>query len=61
MTAHGSLDFPATQPEEQIRSLMGEIIGLFIDAEVRQIAEASLQLKQLLAADNPLIASFERK
>ena len=42
-------------------SLMAEIIGLFIDAEVRQQAEASEQIKQLLEADNPLIASFERK
>ena len=61
LTARGSFDFPATQPEDKIRSLMAEIIGLFIDAEVRQQAEASEQIKQLLEADNPLIASFERK
>ncbi len=61
LTPHGSFDFPATQPEDKIRSLMVEIIGLFIDAEVRSLAEASEQLKQLLLADNPLIASFEHK
>ncbi len=61
LTTGGSMDSPATQSEEEIRLLMSEVIGLFIDAEVRSQAEASQQLKQLLEAKNPLIASFERK
>lgn len=59
-TAIPFLDFPATQPEEEIRSLMVEIIGLFIDAHVRHQPEASQALDQLLNAANPLIKFFER-
>ncbi len=59
-TARPFLDFPATQPEEEIRSLMVETIGLFIDAHVRHQAEASQSLDQLLNAANPLIKFFER-
>jgi hypothetical protein len=56
-----SLDFPATQPQESFRLLMGEIISLFIDTHVRHQPEASQLLEQLLSAANPLIKSFERK
>ncbi|MGK7915436.1 MAG: hypothetical protein AB4038_07795, partial [Prochloraceae cyanobacterium] len=56
-----TLDLPATQPEDKIRSVMASIVGLFIDAQVRQTVKASEQLQQLLEADNLLIASFERK
>jgi len=55
------LDFPATQPQETFRLLMGEIISLFIDTHVRHQSEASLLLEQLLTTANPLIKSFERK
>jgi hypothetical protein len=55
------LDFPATQPEDEIRSLLAETIGLFIDAHVRHQPAAFQALHQLLDAANPLIASFERK
>jgi len=55
------LDFPASQPEEQLRNLMAQAIGLFIDAHVRSQATAIVALNQLLAFNNPLIASFERK
>ena len=61
LTTRSSFDFPATQPEAQLRSLMAEMIGLFIDAEVRQQAEASAQFKQLLETENPLIASYQLK
>ncbi|MCA1995585.1 MAG: dienelactone hydrolase [Coleofasciculus sp. S288] len=60
-TGRPFLDFPATQPEEEFRTLMAEAIGLFIDAHVRNQAEASQALNQLLNASNPLIKSFERK
>ncbi len=55
------LDFPATQPQETFRLLMGKIISLFIDTHVRHQPEASQLLEQLLSAANPLIKSFERK
>ncbi|WP_341525760.1 dienelactone hydrolase [Nostoc sp. UHCC 0302] len=60
-TGRPFLDFPATQPQENFRLLMGEIIGLFIDTHIRLQPEASQQLEQLLNATNPLIKSFERK
>lgn len=60
-TATTFLDFPATQPEEETRSLIAEAIGLFIDARVRRQLEADQALNRLLDVDNPAIASFERK
>lgn len=60
-TARPFLDFPATQPQENFRSLMAEIIGLFIDSYVRHQPEASKGLDHLLNSTNPLIKSFERK
>jgi hypothetical protein len=60
-TGTAFLDFPASQPEEQLRNLMAQVIGLFIDAHVRSQATAIVALNQLLASNNPLIASFERK
>ena len=60
-TGTSSLDFSASQPEEQLRHLMSQAIGLFIDAHVRSQATAIVALNQLLASNNPLIASFERK
>ncbi len=58
-TGRSFLDFPATQPEDRIRSLIAEVITLFIDAYVRHQASASLALNQLLTA-NPAITLFEQ-
>ncbi|MCL2936899.1 MAG: dienelactone hydrolase [Trichodesmium sp. MAG_R02] len=60
-TSRPFLDFPATQPEDEIRSLMAETIGLFIDGHVRQQPTAFDKLKELLNNGHPLIKSFERK
>jgi hypothetical protein len=54
-------DFPATQPEAELRNLMTEAIGLFIDAHVYFQTTALEALNQLLASNYPLIASLERK
>lgn len=56
-----SLDFPATQSEEQLRNLMVEAIALFIDAHVRCQTPALETLNQLLKSPQPGIALFERK
>lgn len=55
------LDFPATQPEEEVRNMMAEAIGLFIDAHVRSQTTALETLNQLLESHQQGIASFERK
>ncbi|MBW4643725.1 MAG: dienelactone hydrolase [Goleter apudmare HA4340-LM2] len=55
------LDFPSTQPQENFRLLIAEIIGLFIDTHVRPQPKAAEMLEQLLNTANPLIKSFERK
>lgn len=60
-TARAFLDFAATQPEDKIRALMAETIGLFIDAHVRQQPAASAALNQLLNSANPLIHCCDRK
>lgn len=60
-TGRPFLDFPATQPPAQLRELMAEAIGLFIDAHVRHQTPALEALDRLLAANNPLVAAFERK
>ncbi len=60
-TARPFFDFPATKPEDEIRYLMAETIGLFIDAHVRQQSTASDKLKELLNNGHPLIKSLERK
>lgn len=59
-TAIPFLDFSATQPEAQLRDLMAEAIGLFIDAHVRSQAQAFDSFNQLFF-DHPLVKSFERK
>ena len=59
-TGRPFLDFPAIQPEAEIRSLIVEAIRLFIDVHVRYKAEASQALDQLLNTANPLIQTFER-
>ena len=60
-TGRPFLDYPATQPEDQIRNLLAEAIGLFIDAHVCHQSRSLVALNQLLGTNNPLIASFERK
>ncbi|MBD2487685.1 dienelactone hydrolase [Aulosira sp. FACHB-615] len=55
------LDFPATQQEAELRDLIAQIIRLFIDAHVRYQTTALEALNQMLVAQNPLIASFNRK
>lgn len=55
------LDFPATQSEENLRSLMAEIIGLFIQAHVQQQSTAKASLNHYLETNHPLIADIERK
>lgn len=60
-TGRAFLDFPTTQPEENIRSLIEESISLFIDAHVRQKPEALAALEKMQPDSNPLIAAFERK
>ena len=55
-----ALDLPTTQPPAKIRSVMAEIIGLFID-RVRQQPKASNLLELLLKDSNSLVASFESK
>jgi dienelactone hydrolase len=59
-TGRPFLDFPATQPEAQLRDLMAEAIGLFIDAHVRAQAPA-LETFNQLSSNNSLVASFECK
>ncbi len=61
ITGTSFLDYPTTQPDEAIRALMAQTIGLFIDAHVRHQAEAFPALEQLLNPVNPLIALFDRK
>jgi dienelactone hydrolase len=58
-TGRPFLDFPATQPQEKYQFFMVEIIGLFINAHVRQQSEAYQRLKEL--KHQPLIQSFESK
>ncbi|OKH23151.1 alpha/beta hydrolase family protein [Chroogloeocystis siderophila] len=60
-TGRPFLDFPATQPEEQLRNLIAEAINLFIDAHVRHQLKALETLNRYSVSDNPLIAAFERK
>lgn len=60
-TGRPFLDFPATQPAEQLRNFIAEAIGLFIDAHVGSQSTDLEAFNQLLAANNPLVATFERK
>ncbi|MGB3403883.1 MAG: dienelactone hydrolase [Microcoleaceae cyanobacterium] len=56
-----SLDYPATQPEDQLRNLMAEMITLFIQAHVCHHSPALTRLNQYLERKTTLIAAFERK
>jgi predicted alpha/beta-hydrolase family hydrolase len=65
----GFLDFPSTQPEDKIRALISETIGLFIETHVcdcvalpaGDCASASQSLDRLLDSNNSLIYACERK
>lgn len=56
-----ALDYPTTQPQVQIRSLVAEIVALFIKLHVHQQSKTPSQLKRLIEDHNSLIASFEHK
>lgn len=54
-TSTVSLDFPATQPETNFRSLMAHAIGLFIEGQICQRADQLPKLNKLLHSENDLI------
>jgi predicted XRE-type DNA-binding protein len=62
-TGRSFLDFPATQPELEVRSLMAEAIGQFIDAHGRSQSAAYEQLHapQGAIASHSLVATWECK
>ncbi|MFB2917509.1 MULTISPECIES: alpha/beta hydrolase family protein [Aerosakkonema] len=60
-TGSSLFDLPATQPEERIRSLLSEIVGLFIEAHIRHKPEALQALKNMLINTNALIAYCQQK
>jgi hypothetical protein len=55
------LDFPATQPEPQIRATIATAIGLFIDARVRCRSHDIDALDLLLKSNHPTISSMQCK
>jgi hypothetical protein len=55
------LDFPATQPADQIRDLIATALGLFVDAHVRHQPQSMTDLDRLLTSDRAEIALIERK
>ncbi|MEM7556398.1 MAG: dienelactone hydrolase [Cyanobacteria bacterium P01_A01_bin.84] len=55
------LDFPSTQPGDKIRSLITDIISLFLDVHVRHYSEKSQELQNILNSSNPLIHSWKCK
>ena len=56
-----ALDFPSTQAQAQFRSIIAEVVSLFINLHVRQQFNASSKIKRLLEDNNSLVASFECK
>ena len=54
------LDFPSSQPDSKIRSLITELLILFINAHVRNEPQALVKLQQLLTT-NPLIYTHQQK
>ncbi|MEM7553866.1 MAG: dienelactone hydrolase [Cyanobacteria bacterium P01_A01_bin.84] len=60
-TGTSFLDFPSTQPEEKIRSLIADIIILFLEIQVRNHSEKSQELENLLNSRNSLIHSWKCK
>jgi predicted dienelactone hydrolase len=62
-TGRAFLDFSATQPNADLRQLMAEAIGLFIEVHggLRECSETREAIVQRLSAPQPLIAHFEHK
>jgi hypothetical protein len=60
-TGTSFLDFPATQPADQIRDLIATALGLFVDAHVRHQPQSITDLDRLLTSDRAEIALIERK
>jgi dienelactone hydrolase len=58
-TGRPFLDFSATQPEAQIRALMAEAIGLFIEGQIGHNPEATTTLQQL--ESHPLVVALQWK
>ena len=56
-----ALDFPATQPPEQTRTVIADAIGLFIDVHARMRSTAIADFERLQTSANEAIASFIRK
>ena len=56
-----ALDYPPTQLQAQIRSIIAKTVVLFIELHVRQQFKTPPQLQQLLEDNNSLVASFECK
>ncbi|NJK27356.1 MAG: dienelactone hydrolase [Coleofasciculaceae cyanobacterium SM2_3_26] len=60
-TGRPFLDFPTSQPQEQVRSLLAEAIGLFVAAHVCQQSDARETLDRYLVSKHPFIALCDRK
>jgi dienelactone hydrolase len=60
-TGRAFLDYPTTHSDTEIRSLIAEAIGLFIDAHVQQQAKAQDILKQWLETPPPFVDCFKQK
>lgn len=60
-TSTVSLDFSATQPATNFRSLMAHAIGLFIEAHICQRADQLPKLNELLHSENDLIQTVTCK
>jgi alpha-beta hydrolase superfamily lysophospholipase len=60
-TSQAFLDFPSTQSEAALRSLISAMIGLFIEAHVCGQPQALTTLEQYLASPPPLVQDLQRK
>jgi hypothetical protein len=60
-TGTAFLDFPATQPAGQIRDVIAEAIGLFVDAHVRCQPQSLAALDLLVTSHHPTIDFIARK
>jgi signal recognition particle receptor subunit beta len=55
-----AIDFAATQPATQLRDLVAEAIGLFIDAHIRDRATAADALDRLLNSEQLAIGNSHK-
>lgn len=60
-TGRAFLDFPPTQSETEIRSLITKMLTLFINAHVKNQPQDLQELQQLLTIPHPLIYSSQQK